>query len=71
MISKVIRLAVTSFALLQLGCATTGSGFAHTDAEIELAQRQTENETLARLASSHNTDTADAASALARERVTR
>jgi hypothetical protein len=71
MVSKIIRLAVTSFALFQLGCATTGSGFGHTDADVELAQRQTEDETLARLASSHNSDIADAASTLARERATR
>ncbi|HEY5090406.1 MAG TPA: hypothetical protein VIK30_10570 [Polyangia bacterium] len=71
MFSRVIRLAVTSFALFQIGCATTGSSFVHTDAEVELAQRQTEDETLSRLASSRNDDIADAASTLARQRATR
>jgi len=71
MFSRVIRLAVTSFALAQLGCATTGSNFVHSDAEIELAQRQTEDETLSRLSSSRNDDIADAASTLARQRATR
>jgi hypothetical protein len=71
MFSKVIRLAITSFALFQLGCATTRSSFVHTDAEVAMAQRQTEDETLSRLASSGNTDIADAASTIARERATR
>lgn len=71
MFSKVIRLAVTSFALFQIGCATNGSAFIHSDAEVELAQRQAEDETLTRLASSHNNDIADAASTLARQRATR
>jgi hypothetical protein len=51
MFSKVIRLAVTSFALFQIGCATVGTGATHNDGEMELAQRQAEDETLARLAS--------------------
>ena len=71
MFSKVIRLAVTSFALFQIGCATVGTGAAHSDSEMELAQREAESETLARLASSHNNDIADAASMIARERATR
>jgi hypothetical protein len=71
MFSKVIRVAVTAFALFQIGCATTGSGFTHSDTEVQLAQRQTEDETLARLASSANNDIADAASTIARERATR
>lgn len=71
MFSKVVRLAVTSFALFQIGCATVGTGATHNDGEMELAQRQAEDETLARLASSHNNDIADAASTLARERATR
>jgi hypothetical protein len=71
MLLKVIRVAATSFALFQLGCATAGSGPPHTDSEVELAQRHAEDETLARLATSYNTDIADAASTLARQRATR
>jgi len=54
-----------------IGCATTGPSPRHSDAEVELAQRHAEDEALARLASSANTDIADAASTIARDRATR
>jgi len=64
-------LTAIGFAIFGLGCATTGPGPRHTDAEVELAQRHAEDETLARLATSNNADIADAASTLARARATR
>lgn len=60
-----------SFAFLGVGCATTTArGARYSDAEVELAQRQAETETLARLASSSNDDIADSASTLARQHAT-
>ena len=59
-----------SFAFLGVGCATTARGARYSDAEVELAQRQAETETLARLASSSNDDIADSASTLARQHAT-
>ena len=59
------------FMVLGIGCATTTQGSRYTDAEVEMAQRQAESETLARLASSSNDDVADSASTIARERTTR
>ena len=69
--SKFARVVVLGFTVFGIGCATTGPGPRYSDAEVELAQRHAEDETLARLASSVNTDIADAASTLARERATR
>ena len=69
--TKIVRIVVLAFTVFGIGCATTGPGPRHTDAEVELAVRHAEDETLARLASSANTDIADAASSLARERATR
>ena len=66
--TRIVILALTGFGM---GCATTGPSPRYSDAELELAQRHAEDETLARLASSVNTDLAEAANSLARERVTR
>jgi hypothetical protein len=73
MVSKIVaRLAIAlELAVLGAGCATTGPSPRYSDADLELAQRHAEDEALARLASSVNTDIADAASTLARERATR
>ena len=65
------RIVILAFTLFGIGCATTGPSPRYSDAEVELAQRHAEDETLARLASSVNTDIADAASDLARQRATR
>ena len=67
----VLKIAALGFSLFTIGCATTGHSPRYSDTEVELAQRRAEDETLARLASSVNTDIADAASTLARERATR
>jgi hypothetical protein len=71
--SKIVSrlVGVLALAVMGIGCATTGPSPRYSDAEIELAQRHAEDEALARLASSVNTDIADAASTLARARVTR
>jgi hypothetical protein len=66
-----IRIATLALSLLGVGCATTAHGAGYSDAEVELAQRRAEDQALARLASSNNSDIADAASTLARERATR
>jgi hypothetical protein len=58
-------------SVLTVGCATTARGDRYTDAEVEMAMRHAEDETLARMASSNNHDIADAASALARPHATR
>jgi len=70
-LNKMIGIAALSFSLLGIGCATTAHGPRYSDTEVEMAMRQTENETLARLAASNNNDIADAASTLARDRATR
>ncbi len=59
------------FSLFSVGCATTGHGDRYTDAEVEMAMHHTEDETLARLSTSSNTDIADAAAMLARQHATR
>jgi hypothetical protein len=69
--NKMIRIAALGASLCGIGCATTGPSPRYSDAEVELAQRHAEDAALARLASSVNTDIADAASTLARERATR
>jgi hypothetical protein len=66
-----VRMVVLGFSVLGIGCATTGHSPRYSEADVELAMRHTEEETLARLASSNNTDIADAASTLARDRATR
>lgn len=72
MISKIaIHFVILAFTAFGIGCATTGPSPRYSDAELELAQRHAEDEALARLSSSVNTDIADAASTLARERATR
>ncbi|HVV51488.1 MAG TPA: hypothetical protein VHO06_17600 [Polyangia bacterium] len=64
-----LRVSVLGGLLLAaVGCATTQHGARYTDAEVEMAMRRTENQTLERLATSNNTDIADAANSLARER---
>ncbi|HEY6476703.1 MAG TPA: hypothetical protein VI456_08975 [Polyangia bacterium] len=65
------RIAALGFSMFTVGCATTGHGDRYTDAEVEMAMRRTEDETLARLAASNNNDIADAASSLARDHATR
>ena len=73
MISRIVPRLVLALGLvvMGIGCATTGPSPRHSDAEVELAQRHAEDEALARLASSANTDIADAASTIARDRATR
>jgi hypothetical protein len=66
-----VRIAFLGFSFLGVGCATSGYSPRYSDKDVELAMRRTEEETLARLASSNNNEIADAASTLARERVTR
>ncbi len=66
-----IRVMAIGFMVLGIGCATAGRPQVYSEAEMEAAQQRTEAETLARLATSNNNDIADAASTLARERVTR
>ncbi|HEX3902490.1 MAG TPA: hypothetical protein VH853_06550 [Polyangia bacterium] len=65
------QIGALGFSLFTIGCATTGHGSGYSDAEVEMAMHRTEDETLARLAASNNTDIADAAGTLARERATR
>jgi hypothetical protein len=66
----VFKVVALGFSLFTIGCATTVHSQRHTDAEVEMAMRRTEDETLARMAASASNDVADAASWLARERAT-
>ena len=66
----VLKIAALGFSLFTIGCATTGHSPRYSDTDVEMAMRRTEDETLARLAASSNTDIADAASTLARARAT-
>lgn len=67
-VARLILLAVSTFGI---GCATTGPSPRYSDAELELAQRRAEDETLARLVCSVSTDIADEAGTMARERAIR
>jgi hypothetical protein len=67
----ILNIAALGFSLFTVGCATTGHSPRYSDTEVEVAMRRTEDETLARLATSNNNDIADAASTLARDRATR
>ena len=69
--NPVARLVLLAFSTFGIGCATTGPSPRYSDAELELAQRHAEDETLTRLASSVSTDIADEASMMARERAIR
>jgi hypothetical protein len=69
--NPVAGLVLLAFSTLEIGCATTGPSPRYSDAELELAQRHAEDETLARLACSFSTDIADAAGTMARERAIR
>jgi len=69
--NSVARLVLLAFSAFGIGCATTGPSPRYSDAELELAQRRAEDETLARLVCSVSTDIADAASTMARERAIR
>ncbi len=68
-VGKMVRIAVLGLSLFGFGCATTGPGPRHTDDELESAMRRTEDETLARLAASNNSDIAAAANSIARDYV--
>jgi len=66
------RVVLLAFSVFGIGCATTGPRSPrYSDAELDLAQRHTEDTTLARLAGSVSIDIADAASTMARERAIR
>ena len=67
----IARVAILAFMAFGIGCATTGPSPRYSDAELELAQRHAEDETLTRLASSVSTDIADEASMMARARAIR
>jgi hypothetical protein len=69
--SLAIRIVILAFPVFGIGCATTGPSPRYSDAELELAQRHAEDETLIRLASSFSTDIADAACTMVRERAIR
>jgi hypothetical protein len=70
-INVIARVMVLAFTVFGIGCATTNSTPRYSETDLELAQRHAEDETLARLASSVNTDIADAATSLTRQRATR
>jgi len=64
---KTIRIAIIMGLIAGiLGCATTGPRYG--DNEVEVAMRQQEGETLARLTHSNSGDISEAATALARKR---
>jgi hypothetical protein len=65
------RIVVLAFAAFGIGCATTGPSPRYSDAELELAQRQAEDDALARLVCSVSRDIADAAGTMARARAIR
>ena len=65
------RIVVLAFAAFGIGCATTGPSPRYSDAELELAQRQSEDDALARLVCSVSRDIADAAGTMARARAIR
>jgi hypothetical protein len=63
-----LGIAIMGFTAAGLGCATTTHSVGYSDAEMELAQRRSEEETLARLSSSNNAEISDAAQTVAHER---
>jgi hypothetical protein len=65
------RIVVLAFTAFGIGCATTGPSPRYSDAELELAQRQAEDDALAHLVCSVSRDIADAAGTMARERAIR
>jgi hypothetical protein len=64
----IVILALMAFGT---GCATTGPSPRYSDVELELAQRQAEDDALARLVCSVSRDIADAAGTMVRERAIR
>jgi hypothetical protein len=69
-IDKVIlRVVAIAFGFAGIGCATVGA-VKPTDPQMELAQKQAEEQSLARLVDSPSRDVADAASSMVRQRVT-
>ena len=67
--SVVLRVVAIAFGFAGIGCATVGAE-KPIDPQMELAQRQAEEQSLARLVDSPSRDVADAASTLVRQRVT-
>jgi hypothetical protein len=67
--SVILRIAAIAFGLVGIGCATVGAE-KPIDPQMELAQKQAEEQSLARLVDSPSRDVADAASSLVRQRVT-
>jgi hypothetical protein len=63
--SAILRVAAIAFAFLGFGCATVGAEEAPNDPEMELVQKQAEDQTLARLSESASHDIADSAYAMA------
>ncbi len=68
-LSARIRLGIAFLGLTVagLGCATTTHSVGYSDAEMDLAQRRSEEEALARLSGSSNDEISDAAKTIARE----
>jgi hypothetical protein len=67
--SAVLGIVAITFGFLGMGCATAGAQKT-TDAQMEMIQKQAEEQSLARLVDSPSRDVADAASSLVRQRVT-
>jgi hypothetical protein len=67
--SVALRIAAIAFGFVGIGCATAGAQ-KPIDPQMELVQKQAEEQSLARLVDSPSRDVADAASSLVRQRVT-
>jgi hypothetical protein len=67
--SVVLRVVAIAFGLVGIGCATVGAE-KPIDPQMELIQKQAEEQSLARLIDSPSRDVADAASSLVRQRAT-
>jgi|HubBroStandDraft_6_1064221.scaffolds.fasta_scaffold249524_2 hypothetical protein len=67
--SAVLGIVVITFGFLGVGCATVGADKT-ADAQMEMIQKQAEEQSLARLVDSPSRDVADAASSLVRQRIT-
>ena len=67
--SVMVRVAAIAFGFVGIGCATVGAEKPN-DPQMELIQKQAEEQSLARLVDSPSRDVAEAASTLVRQRVT-
>ena len=68
--SLVLRVAAVAFGFLGIGCAALGAERPSNDPQMELIQKQAEDQSLARLADSPSRDVAEAAHDMAHQLTT-